>query len=99
MIQDVQRLSHADRSLLDESTKILDAEESEDARCRSQFSPSQWRRQSSKVAGGTLRGEIEKYGATMDAASQSDALVRNKFLEWEESIVALASPSVRASDL
>ncbi|KAI0367789.1 BRO1-domain-containing protein [Pilatotrama ljubarskyi] len=90
-IRDVQALAQHVSSLLDEAMDILDQEADEDEALRQgerQISD----RQPSIEANRDLVAKQQQYRAVLEQARESDALVRQKWEEWEESVTQLTWP-------
>lgn len=83
MMQDALSVASTDRKVLDDVTALLDAEEQEDAQLRAHFGNDRWTRPTSESLNAQLRTKIVKFKSTLEAAGQSDKVVRDKYAEWE----------------
>ncbi|KAI0775185.1 BRO1-domain-containing protein [Trametes elegans] len=86
-IRDVQVIAQHVSSLLDEAMDILDQEADEDEALREAHSVSD--RVPSLEANRTLIEKAQQYRSVLDQARESDALVREKWEEWEDAIAQL----------
>lgn len=91
MMQDIRRVAQVNQQILNEALEVLIREEVEDEHHRRQFGTDRWTRPASASANVHLTGRAESLGATLQAASTSDGVVRAKFAEWESNIAVLAS--------
>lgn len=82
-MQDALSVASTDRKVLDDVTALLDVEEQEDAQLRAHFGSDRWARPTSESLNSQLRTKISKFKSTLEAAGQSDKVVRDKFSEWE----------------
>jgi hypothetical protein len=87
--------SRTDASL-NEVLDLLDQEAEEDETIRARHSSAQWRRPLSHEVNGQLIEQVELYRKTLQAAGESDAIVRQKWDMWEEKIEILGGDEVRA---
>ncbi|KAG6900688.1 hypothetical protein C0993_004999 [Termitomyces sp. T159_Od127] len=85
-IEDVQRLSQQDQAILDEAMDVLDNEASEDEAARKYKSLD---RLPSHEANVELIAKEKRYRTVLTQAAASDETVRQKWDEWEQSIVEL----------
>ncbi|KAG6909867.1 hypothetical protein DXG01_014903 [Tephrocybe rancida] len=85
-IEDVQRLAQKDHAILDEAMDILDNEASEDEAARKY---NNLNRLPSHEANIELIGKEKRYRSILAQAAASDETVRQKWDEWEQSIVEL----------
>ncbi|KAI0635957.1 BRO1-domain-containing protein [Trametes polyzona] len=90
-IRDVQALAQHVSSLLDEAMDVLDQEADEDEALRERGQPLPERLPSLEANQGLVAKE-KQYQTVLDQARESDALVRQKWEEWEESIAQLTWP-------
>ncbi|KAI0001514.1 BRO1-like domain-containing protein [Russula compacta] len=85
-LEDVQMLAHRAMAILTESLDILDQEASEDEQLR-RNTPTQ--RLPSHQANEQLTSKAERYRNILDQAAESDAVIRQRWEEWEKCIVQL----------
>ncbi|KAG6879119.1 hypothetical protein C0992_005096 [Termitomyces sp. T32_za158] len=85
-IEDVQRLSQQDQAILDEAMDVLDNEASEDEAARKVNSLD---RLPSHEANVELITKEKRYRTILTQAAASDETVRQKWDEWEQSIIEL----------
>ncbi|KAI0359835.1 BRO1-domain-containing protein [Trametes cingulata] len=97
-IRDVQVLAQHVSSLLDEAMDILDQEADEDETLREGSRPIPDRLPSLE-ANRDLVAKQQQYRTVLDQARESDALVRQKWEEWEESITQLTWPEAELEKL
>lgn len=74
---------------------LLDQEAEEDETLRAKYSAGHWRRPLSHEVNGPLIAQIDLYRKTLQAAGESDAIVRQKWDQWEEKIEILGGDEVR----
>ncbi|KAG6840601.1 hypothetical protein C0991_005642 [Blastosporella zonata] len=86
-IEDVQLLAQQDHAILDEAMDILDNEASEDEAARKYND--NLNRLPSHEANVALIGKEKRYRSILAQAAASDETVRQKWDEWEQSIVEL----------
>ncbi|KAJ7494696.1 BRO1-like domain-containing protein [Mycena galericulata] len=87
-LADVQRLAQRDTKILDEAMDILDNEASEDEAMRSDLS---FDRAPSHEANVEFIEKERRYRDILQRAAESDETVRQKWDEWEASIVQLTT--------
>jgi programmed cell death 6-interacting protein len=68
----------------------LKAEEKEDDSFRTRYGTERWTRSSSSEMSTALKQRGERLGAFLKQAEESDATVRSKLLEWEDTITLLS---------
>ncbi|KAH9849704.1 BRO1-domain-containing protein [Lenzites betulinus] len=90
-VRDVQALAQHVSSLLDEAMDILDQEADEDEALRERGRPVT-ERLPSLEANRELVAKEQQYRNVLEKARESDALVRKKWEEWEDSITQLTWP-------
>ncbi|EIW57583.1 BRO1-domain-containing protein [Trametes versicolor FP-101664 SS1] len=90
-IRDVQALAQHVSSLLDEAMDILDQEADEDEALRDSAGAIP-ERAPSLEANRDFVAKEQQYRAVLQQATDSDALVRKKWEEWEDSITQLTWP-------
>ncbi|OJT11438.1 pH-response regulator protein palA/RIM20 [Trametes pubescens] len=90
-IRDVQALAQHVSSLLDEAMDILDQEADEDEALRDSAGAIT-ERAPSLEANRDLVAKEQQYRTVLEQATESDALVRKKWEEWEDSIAQLTWP-------
>lgn len=88
-MQDALSVASTDRKVLDDVTALLDAEEQEDSQLRAHFGTDRWTRPTSESLNNQLRTKIAKFKATLDAAGESDKVVRDKFADWEGTLLIM----------
>ncbi|TRM59396.1 BRO1-like domain-containing protein [Schizophyllum amplum] len=86
LMEDIQRIAGLDRKLLDEAMSILDDEAEEDENARAE---GHVHRLPSHEANSDLMHKYERYHNVLTQAAESDESVRQKYDEWEPSIVEL----------
>jgi programmed cell death 6-interacting protein len=69
----------------------LKAEEKEDETLRTRYGTERWTRSSSQEISTSLLEQGDRLGAFLKQAEESDATVRSKLLEWEDTITLLSS--------
>lgn len=85
-LQDVQTLADYSHTILNEAMDILDNEASEDENARQDISLD---RPTSHEANVDFVAKAARYRGILDKAADSDAIVRHKWDEWEDSITEL----------
>ncbi|KAF8485939.1 pH-response regulator [Russula ochroleuca] len=86
LLEDVQTLARRAQAILAESLDILDQEASEDEQFR-RNTPTQ--RLPSHQANEQLTSKAERYRNILTQAAESDAVIRQRWEEWEKCIVQL----------
>ncbi|KAI0266621.1 BRO1-domain-containing protein [Russula aff. rugulosa BPL654] len=86
LLEDVQTLARRAQAILTESLDILDQEASEDEQIR-RSTPNQ--RLPSHQANEQLTSKAERYRNILNQAAESDAVIRQRWEEWEKCIVQL----------
>ncbi|BGP58258.1 hypothetical protein JCM8202_000980 [Rhodotorula sphaerocarpa] len=89
MMKDVRRVAGVNRQLVDESQAMLQEEADVDASYRATYGTLRWTRPPSVEVSAPLVQRAEQLEAVLNAAAESDGLVRAKFGEWEEAIGVL----------
>ncbi|KAI9461717.1 pH-response regulator [Lactarius psammicola] len=85
-LEDIETLARRAMAILTETLDLLDQEASEDEQLR-QNQPT--RRQPSHQANEKLISKAERYRKILNEAAESDAVVRQRWDEWEKCIVQL----------
>ncbi|KAI0303832.1 pH-response regulator [Multifurca ochricompacta] len=86
LLEDVEMLSQRAMAVLTEALDILDQEASEDEQLR-RSTPTQ--RLPSHQANDQLTSKAERYRNILNQAAESDAVIRQRWEEWEKCIVQL----------
>ena len=71
--------------------RLLDEEEREDTALRDRFKD-KWSRQASSQLTETMRKEVEKFKGILDAATQADQKVKEKYEGNRQAIILLGKP-------
>ena len=74
-----------------QTQRLLDEEEREDTALRDRFKD-KWARQSSSQLTETMRKEITKFKGILDAATQADQKVKEKYESNRQAIILLGKP-------
>ncbi|KDQ14864.1 hypothetical protein BOTBODRAFT_158886 [Botryobasidium botryosum FD-172 SS1] len=88
-IEDIHRLRDICRETIEEALDILDAEATEDEQYRDAFKEDEWTRTPSHEANWELTDQATRYRDVLDRAGESDAVVENKWEEWEDRVKVL----------
>ncbi|KDQ57158.1 hypothetical protein JAAARDRAFT_58624 [Jaapia argillacea MUCL 33604] len=95
-IEDVKTLAKRDMKILDETLDVLDHEFEEDEDFQEAHPGI---RLPSKEANEELVSKAERYKQVLDQAQASDALVRQKWADWEQNIMELSLPEAQLEAL
>ena len=74
-----------------QTQRLLDEEEREDTSLRDRFKD-KWNRQSSSQLTETMRKEITKFKGILDAATQADQKVKEKYESNRQAMILLGKP-------
>ncbi|KAK4045959.1 pH-response regulator protein palA/rim20 [Microbotryomycetes sp. JL201] len=91
MLQDVRRVARINHKLLSEAQSTLAREQEEDSKLRTQHGTDRWTRLPSDIAGAQLRAQVDNFANILDAAGESDGVVRTKFGSHEHRFQLLSS--------
>ncbi|XP_064594708.1 programmed cell death 6-interacting protein-like isoform X2 [Liolophura sinensis] len=91
LMQELPSLLTRNREILDESWKMLDEEEASDKQLREQFKE-KWTRTPSQNLTEPMRAEGNKYRGILDAATQADAIVQQKYATHKKAFDILSKP-------
>ncbi|GAA5908302.1 hypothetical protein JCM5296_000511 [Sporobolomyces johnsonii] len=89
MMKDVRRVKGVNERLLQEATDHLSSESTLDASHAQQHGTLRWTRAPSSVASAPLLARAQELRHFLTTASETDALVRAKYAEWEGKIRVL----------
>ncbi|POY75432.1 hypothetical protein BMF94_1502 [Rhodotorula taiwanensis] len=89
MMKDVRRVATVNRRLVEESHELLAHEADLDSTHRQTYGTRSWTRDPSAEVSAPLAQRADQLEAVLNAAGESDGLVRAKFGEWEETISVL----------
>lgn len=93
-MQDASSVAMTDKKVLDDVAHLLAQEESENNQLVQHFG-SRWTRPDSNQLNTALKDKIRKFSDTLEAAGQSDLVVRGKFAEREADLQLLEGDQVR----
>ena len=82
---------HTHTLILVQTQRLLDEEEREDTALRDRFKD-KWNRQSSSQLTETIRKEVTKFKGILDAATQADQKVKEKYESNRQAIILLGKP-------
>ncbi|GAA5869485.1 hypothetical protein JCM1840_005479 [Sporobolomyces johnsonii] len=99
MMKDVRRVKGVNERLLQEATDHLSSESTLDASHAQQHGTLRWTRAPSSVASAPLLARAQELRHFLTTASETDALVRAKYAEWEGKIRVLEAGEEGAGGL